>query len=118
VELSLGRSLTNHEAESTLAALVAATTKLGIARGDMDGVIRWSSGLPSLVLYDTVPGGAGHAVHLKDRVSELIDAAATLVCNCECGESSSCYGCLRSYENQYAHDQLSRAEAIAVLTKI
>jgi hypothetical protein len=27
---------------------------------------------------------------------------------CECGEDTSCYGCLRSYRNQYAHTQLRR----------
>ena len=28
--------------------------------------------------------------------------------SCECGEDTSCYGCLRNYRNQFAHTQLRR----------
>jgi hypothetical protein len=39
-----------------------------------------------------------------DRVSE-----------CDCGEETSCYGCLRSFRNQRHHEELSRRAAIDVL---
>lgn len=65
----------------------------------------------SVVLYDNVPGGAGF-------VSQLTTEAALLTCidralervsgRCGCNESSSCYGCLRSYNNQFLHHLLER----------
>ena len=57
-----------------------------------------------------VPGGAGHALRLEnpDELLDVLRAAHARVANCRCGESASCYGCLRSFRNQYCHDQLSR----------
>lgn len=105
-------------ATSAVAALVAGVSSLGISRGDVDGITRWIGGKPSFVLFDTVPGGAGHAMHLRDRVPELIEAAKAVSAECECGADTSCYGCLRSFSNQKYHDQLSRKSAIDVLTSI
>jgi hypothetical protein len=36
--------------------------------------------------------------------------------SCECGPETSCYGCLRSYENQRDHDEISRGDALTLLT--
>ena len=33
-----------------------------------------------------------------------------------CGCDSSCYGCLRSYRNQFAHSHLNRKQALEILT--
>jgi hypothetical protein len=105
---------------SALYALLAALPVLGIARQDMDGhVIR--SGLhagSSFLLFDAVPGGAGFSQSLTERLGELFEAAYDLVSTCECGEESSCYSCLRTYSNQRFHDQLSRLEAIELLSPV
>jgi hypothetical protein len=70
-----------------------------------------SAGLPVIVLYDAVPRGAGLVANIEDtsvfRMS--LEAAYRRVDgDCQCGEDTSCYGCLRSYRNQFAHTQLKR----------
>ena len=70
-----------------------------------------SAGLPIIVLYDAVPGGAGLVGHIEDgKVFRMsLEAAYRRVeGNCGCGEDKSCYGCLRSYRNQFAHTQFRR----------
>ena len=37
---------------------------------------------------------------------------------CDCGEETSCYGCLRNYKNQRIHDILRRDLALKVLRRI
>lgn len=107
------------EAYSALYALAAATAVLGIHRDDVDGTLDWGGlGAPSFVLYDTVPGGAGHTQLLARRLPELIREALRLVSDCECGEETSCYKCIRSYRNQAFHGSLSRAAAKRILEPI
>lgn len=64
----------------------------------------------SIIIYDAVPGGAGHSRRLatKDGVLllEIFRAALKRVEDCNC--DPSCYNCLRSYENQRIHDTLDR----------
>jgi hypothetical protein len=70
-----------------------------------------SAGLPIIVLYDAVPGGAGLVAHIEDASifhMSLEAAYRRVEGGCECGEDASCYGCLRSYRNQFAHPQLKR----------
>jgi uncharacterized protein DUF1998 len=70
-----------------------------------------SAGIPVIVLYDAVPGGAGLVGHVEDAIifRKSLEAAYRRVeGGCECGEDTSCYGCLRSYRNQFAHVQLRR----------
>ena len=120
VEVRLPVPMTHAEALSTLHALLAATHPIGIIRNDVNGTLR-STGpnqTPSIVLFDTVPGGAGHTQRIIDRFKDLLDAAHEVVNNCECGEDSSCYGCLRTYANAAYHDELVRGEALNVLTRI
>ena len=69
-------------------------------------------------MYDAVPGGAGHARYLGDRLPDLIKAATTRVESCECGPETSCYSCLRSFSNQYIHEELSRGAASDVLRQV
>jgi hypothetical protein len=70
-----------------------------------------SAHLPVIVLYDAVPGGAGLVAHIEDpdifRMS-LEAAYSRVEGGCGCGEDTSCYGCLRSYRNQFAHANLRR----------
>ena len=71
----------------------------------------------SIVLYDNAPGGAG----LVDRLARhpavfggALESAASRVAG-DCGCDSSCYGCLRSYRNQFVHERLDRKRALAFL---
>jgi hypothetical protein len=70
-----------------------------------------ASELPSIILYDAVPGGAGLVARIEnpDVFRLTLEAGYRRVeGGCECGEDASCYGCLRSYRNQFAHPQLKR----------
>ena len=112
--------MTDREARSTLHALLAATHPIGIIRNDVNGTLR-SAGpnqTPSIVLFDTVPGGAGHTRRIIDRFPDLLKAASDVVAKCECGADSSCYGCLRSYDNAAYHDELVRGDALAVINQV
>ncbi|WP_125078120.1 DEAD/DEAH box helicase [Mycobacterium sp. P7213] len=102
---------------STLYALLGgASEALEISRDDIDGALAWSSeGLRSLVLFDTVPGGAGAALKIAKQVELVLNTALDRVNSCDCGPETSCYGCLRSYRNGRYHDNLSRSGALQVL---
>jgi len=96
---------------STLYALLeGASEALGIARDDLDGTLYpYQAGLaPAIVLFDNVPGGAGHVRRIGQALPRVAWAAWERVARCECGEETSCYECLRSFGNQYCHDQLRR----------
>jgi hypothetical protein len=67
--------------------------------------------LPPIILYDNVPGGAGLVARLEreEMLKACLEAAQKRVSgNCGCDENTSCYGCLRSYRNQFAHQHLQR----------
>lgn len=76
-------------------------------------------GKSAVVLYDNVPGGAGLVAQLEreDVFREVLDRAADRV-QSNCGCDSSCYGCLRSHRNQFAHPYLDRNAALRVLTSL
>ncbi|MBU0634875.1 MAG: DUF1998 domain-containing protein, partial [Candidatus Omnitrophica bacterium] len=78
--------------------------------------------IPPIILYDNVPGGAGLVARLleneKDFVACLNTARARVSGNCGCAESTSCYGCLRSYRNQFAHQHLNRGTVYRYLGAI
>ena len=95
------------------ALLEGASETLGIRRDDLDGTLyRYGAGIaPALVLYDNVPGGAGHVRRIADELTDVFVTAWERVAGCECGEETSCYECLRNYRNQYYHDQLKRGLA-------
>jgi hypothetical protein len=95
------------------ALLEGASEALGIRRQDLDGTLyRHSVGVPpALVLFDNVPGGAGHVRRIADELHDVFLTAWDRVAHCECGEETSCYECLRNFRNQYYHDQLTRGLA-------
>jgi len=74
--------------------------------------------IPPIILYDNVPGGAGLVAGLQeeDCLKTCLEAALKRVGgNCGCDESTSCYGCLRSYRNQFAHQYLRRGPVMRYL---
>ncbi|GAB2776601.1 DEAD/DEAH box helicase [Nocardioides salsibiostraticola] len=101
------------------ALLEAACETLELARDDIGGTLSpTGENAWSLVLYDSVPGGAGHVLMVEANLERVIEAALKRVENCECGPETSCYACLRSYSNQRDHDVLSRGAAAAVLARL
>ena len=112
--------ITQGTALSVLYALLnAMSDEMGIDINDISGTLSGSIGRGididmsvsgySLVLYDTVAGGAGHVGRLKadpEMLKKVILSAYNRMINCNC--DSSCYNCLRSYSNQRIHDKLFR----------
>jgi ATP-dependent helicase YprA (DUF1998 family) len=78
-------------------------------------------GLPPIILYDNVPGGAGLVARLEREnvLKASFEAALKRVTGeCGCAENTSCYGCLRNYRNQFAHDKLQRGPVQQYLSEI
>ncbi len=99
----------------------AVAAELSIERSDLDAVCvpLGHDGRQAVVLYDTVPGGAGHARLVADYLPQIIGRARDLLAGCECDpDSTGCYGCLCDYSNQFAHPQLSRGPVLAYLTRL
>ena len=71
----------------------------------------------SIVIYDSVPGGAGHSRRLVTKEGKMLQSIfmSALKSMSECNCEPSCYNCLRSYENQKIHDLLDRRLAIEFL---
>lgn len=120
VEIELDIPMEPNEARSVLYALLEAATTISISRDDIDGTLhRSNTGVaPTLVLIDAVPGGAGHARRMSEHLPELFAAAYRKVLDCDCGEETSCYSCLRSYANQMFHAEISRGAARDILGRI
>jgi len=100
--------------------LEGASEALGIRRRDLDGCLYLKPDQYGLVLFDTVPGGAGHVRRLMDEsnLRATLRASKARVEPTEahnCGEETSCYGCLRNYDNQFCHDQLRRGPVLRFL---
>ena len=102
------------------AVLLGAAGTLDVPDIDLNVTIAGGdSGEISIVLYDNVPGGAGLVAQLEqesvfDRM--LRNAQERVQGNCGC--DTSCYGCLRSYRNQFAHPHLDRTHALEVLQRV
>ena len=108
------------------ALLEGASVAMHIERQDIDGCLYPVGGDPSspaIILFDDVPGGAGHVRRMAEPESiiKLIQATIDRLRQCECGGdegNASCYGCLRHYRNQYCHEQLNRGMVIEFLKKM
>ena len=101
--------------------MLGASEALDVPNTDLNVTITGvgDSRSPAIVLYDAVPGGAGLVAQMEDAnvLARVIDLARERVGGA-CGCDSSCYGCLRSYRNQFAHpylDRLRAAETLAAL---
>lgn len=104
--------------ESLAAALVSGAVRvLGVASTDLNAAVtsRQLAGMKRVMLFDTNPGGAGLARLADERLSEVLRMAQEIVAGCTCELQTSCYGCLRNYNNQWRHEHLSRETALALL---
>lgn len=97
------------------ALIEAASETLEINRDDLNGTMATYNGQPTMVLFDTVPGGAGISRKVREHFPEVLASALNRVSTCSCGEDTSCYACLRSYSNQRFHEELRRDEALTLL---
>jgi superfamily II DNA/RNA helicase len=102
--------------------LNGASDALNIDAGDLGGTYHgWSeeSYVGELVVYDRIPGGAGHITRIIDQLDEVLDAALKRVRDCKCSDlEASCYACLRSYANQFYWEELKRRPVIEWLGNI
>lgn len=105
------------------ALLEAISQSLNIKREDINGCLHIveRGGLLdySIVLFDSVPGGAGHVKRLITDdgavFSKVLKAAYNIAKNCPAKCDGSCYSCLRNYYNQKLHDLLDRKAAAEFL---
>jgi hypothetical protein len=98
------------------ALVEGAAEVLDVPSNDVNTTVSHGAGvsLPPLILYDSVAGGAGLVAQLEDEslLKRSLEAALNRVSGaCGCDEETSCYGCLRGYRNQFAHQNLRRGQA-------
>ena len=106
------------------AILYAICECLNIERKDLKACLSWKvedlNIKYSIIIYDAVPGGAGHSRRLVTEdgrlLQEVLGRAYSNMISCHC--DPSCYNCLRSYENQRIHDELDRNLAAAFFGKL
>ena len=124
LELTFAPSVLQESDSSTLESLLAAilegaADRLQIARDDIGGALYpGQGGRRALVVYNTVPAGAGNVLRIARSLNSVLAGALERVATCDCGEETSCYGCLRNYRNQWLHDLLRRDRALQVLRRI
>jgi len=95
------------------AFIQGASQALQIERRDIDGVLfpkqmGKNTWMQTIVLFDDVPGGAGHVRQIREEIIKVIREALRIVNCVDCAPDSSCYHCLRDYSNQYDHHILRR----------
>jgi ATP-dependent helicase YprA (DUF1998 family) len=105
------------------ALLEGASETLYISRDDLHGCLYPYSSNPdvqAMILFDDVPGGAGHVRRLlqtEDTLRQLLMNTLNRVKgDCGCDHDTSCYGCLRNYKNQPHHDELERGLVLDFLS--
>jgi hypothetical protein len=117
--LSVPRSDIHRWRSALYALLDGVSDRLDINRDDVDGTLYPKpAGQIALVIFDNVPGGAGGAVRIAGSFPDVLAAAHARVARCDCGEETSCYGCLRNYRNQLFHEQLRRGDALRFLAPL
>ncbi len=104
--------------EAVMWALFTAAAKiLEVPETELGGTTyKNDAGSFSILIYDDVPGGAGHVRQLSKEVPGLIEEAYKVVDgHCGCGEETCCYGCIANYYNQVMQANLSRGAAKRIL---
>lgn len=69
-----------------------------------------------LYLFDTLSGGAGYSYVAGERIKEIIDETFNVLGNCTNNCESSCYKCMRNYQNQMKHEHLNRSLGLELLS--
>lgn len=96
--------------------LTASAEVLEIPRNDLDATYQSQNRDSSdgeLIIFDRVPGGAGYVERIIENLPRILERVRDLSSNCEnpiCDKNSSCYACLRTFQNQFYWDKLVRQE--------
>lgn len=103
------------------AIIEGACDEFDIVRNDINGCLYYNNltvSKPSLIIFDEAAGGAGHVKKISTNLKSVLEKAYERVANCDCGEETSCYGCLRNYNNQIFHEKLQRGVVKDYLEKL
>lgn len=94
---------------------------LEVPANDLNSTVAHAEGLlvPEIVIYDNVPGGAGLVARLEEEtmLKACLSMALKRVSG-KCGCDTSCYGCLRGFRNQFAHQNLRRIPVMQYLDQL
>jgi DEAD/DEAH box helicase domain-containing protein len=77
-----------------------------------------------LVLYDLIPGGTGYLKDLmqsETKLFQVLEQALHVLTHCDCitdPDKDGCYHCLYAYRNSRDMPEISRREAVAMLSEI
>jgi hypothetical protein len=117
-----GQHSADHRLSLLYALLEGASAGLEISREDIDGAPHSATldrgGRDGLVIFDTVPGGAGAALRIGSHFDLVVQAARARLAGCDCGTETSCYGCLRNRRNEHHHERLCRGDALVTLAAL
>ncbi|WP_432491699.1 DEAD/DEAH box helicase [Kineococcus gypseus] len=81
--------------------------------GGLSTALHPDTGLPTVVVHDAVPGGAGFSDRGHDRLREWLGATRDAVRACRC--ATGCPACVQSPKCGNGNEPLDKAGAIAVL---
>ena len=105
----------HNEAYSILQALVLSICKeLDIENGEIAGCLQYYYNEDvnyNYLLYDTTPGGAGHVKRVNNQniITNVLTRTLSIAKECtNCDIDTSCYSCLRTYQNKKYHDNIKR----------
>ncbi len=121
LKITIARKFNEEEALSFLYALLdGISLTFNIERNDINGVYSYESNYTQIILFDKVPGDAGHVKRIlsKEAIIQALKTAFIIVDRNCCEETSSCYDCLRNYYNQIFHEKLKRGHAKRIISEI
>jgi len=85
--------------------------------GGFERVLEHESGKHyQIVLYESVPGGAGYLERVASQLPEVARIAYEFLSKCDC--VTSCYKCLRTYYNQREHAYLDKNLIIPLMKEL
>ena len=97
---------------------LAASTVLEIERDDLDWFVQATAGDEvDLFLYDAMPGGSGLLHQVTEQWERIVEEGRRALRDCPGACTQSCYRCLRTYYNQFWHENLSREVGAAALAE-
>ena len=88
-------------------------------RWDIGGVstaLHPDTGLPTIMVYDGHPGGAGFAERAFDAFGEWLAATRAAIASCRC--ERGCPACVQSPKCGNGNDPLDKAGAVALLSLV
>jgi hypothetical protein len=112
----------------TYALLEGASLALQIERRDLDGLVSpfaiaslgdsEENFSQEIVLFDSVPGGAGHVRQVSEKMEAVLRRALQIAECPDCEEDTSCNSCLRNYGNQLFWPELKRGKVARFLENV